>query len=73
MEQNFYIYSNKYNSFKIWVKIGKILLKVDHFKQTHPYFLLLLPSKFWNYFCPKYKDTKIFENQLNPVILVFIW
>ena len=24
------------------------------------------------YFCPKYKDAKIFENYLNPVMLVFI-
>ena len=24
------------------------------------------------YFCPKHKDSKIFENHLNPVMLVFI-
>ena len=24
------------------------------------------------YFCPKYNDVKIFENHLNPVMLVFI-
>ena len=24
------------------------------------------------YFCPKHTDTKIFENHLNPVMLVFI-
>ena len=31
------------------------------------------PFQCWAYFYPKPKDAKIFENHLNPVILVFIW
>ena len=30
------------------------------------------PSNASGYFCPKHKDEKIFENHLNPVMLVFI-
>ena len=26
----------------------------------------------WGFFYPKYKDAKLFENHLNPVMLVFI-
>ena len=34
--------------------------------------LILWPVQCWGYFCPKHKDAKIFENHLNPVMLVFI-
>ena len=30
------------------------------------------PFQFWGYFCPKHKYANIFENYLNPVMLVFI-
>ena len=30
------------------------------------------PFQCWGYFCPKDKDATIFENYLNPVMLVFI-
>ena len=30
------------------------------------------PFRCWGYFHPKHKDATIFENHLNPVILVFI-
>ena len=30
------------------------------------------PFQCWGYFCPKDKDAKVFENHLNPVMLVFI-
>ena len=30
------------------------------------------PFQSWGYICPKDKDAKIFENHLNPVMLVFI-
>ena len=30
------------------------------------------PFKCWDYFCPKHKDATIFENRLNPVMLVLI-
>ena len=30
------------------------------------------PFQCWGYFCPKRKEAKIFENYLNPVMLVFI-
>ena len=34
--------------------------------------VLVNPSNAETPFCPKHKDTKTFENHLNPVILVFI-
>ena len=30
------------------------------------------PFQCWGYSCPKYKDTKVFDNHQNPVMLVFI-
>ena len=30
------------------------------------------PSQYYGYFCPKYKDVKIFEIHLKHVMLVFI-
>ena len=33
--------------------------------------IFINPPNAKGYFCPKHKDTAIFENDLNPVILVF--
>ena len=52
---------------KIWLlqlQLGRSCL----YKRDTP----LKPFQCWRYFHPKHKDTKIFENHLYPVMLVFI-
>ena len=34
---------------------------------------IIQPSQYWDYIRLKHKEAKIFENHINPVMLVFIW
>ena len=56
----------QYSSQTIYVKLACFVSSL-----TLP-ILRLLSSKDWGYFPPKYRSAKIFENHLNPVMLVSI-
>ena len=49
------------------VHAGDIAVEEDQYVRGNP-----KPFQCWGYFHPKYKAAKIFENHLNPVMLVFI-
>ena len=68
------------NSKYIFTPLDSIQLNFDllllYFYHLHypleGFILSIWPFQCWGHFCPKHKDTNIFENHLNPVMLAFI-
>ena len=61
----------------IWVGITGLIIDPLHKIVRLEYWwpeipTMTWPFKCWGYFHPKHKNPKIFENHLNPVVLVFI-